>query len=56
MEFGDIEDIRTAAILPEAEIAPTVRLDCLRAFLNMATRLYEDVQKGTKNQLLNRSN
>ena len=27
----------TAAILPEAEIAPTVRLDCRRAFLSNMT-------------------
>jgi hypothetical protein len=31
--------LRTVATLPEAEIAPTVRLDCRRAFLNMMTRM-----------------
>lgn len=29
----------TAATLPEAEIAPTVRLDCRRAFLNIVTQV-----------------
>lgn len=33
---GDEIDGLTEAILPAAEIAPTVRVDCLRAFLNMA--------------------
>jgi len=30
----------TAATLPEAEIAPTVRVDCRRAFLNIVTVVY----------------
>jgi hypothetical protein len=29
--------ILTAATLPEAEMAPSVRLDCWRALLNMVT-------------------
>lgn len=32
--------VLTAATLPVAEIAPTVRLDCRRAFLNMVTEVY----------------
>jgi hypothetical protein len=31
--------VLTAATLPEAEIAPTVRLDCRRAFLNILTQV-----------------
>jgi hypothetical protein len=37
---GKGERVRTAATLPDAEIAPTVRLDCRRAFLNMVTGVY----------------
>jgi hypothetical protein len=37
---GKGERKRTAATLPDAEIAPTVRLDCRRAFLNMVTGVY----------------
>jgi hypothetical protein len=42
--------VRTAATLPEAEIAPTVRLDCRRAFLNMMTRMCV-LKKGRRIQL-----
>jgi len=34
-----VHGVLTAAILPEAEIAPTVRLDCRRAFLNILTQV-----------------
>jgi hypothetical protein len=33
-----LHGVLTAATLPEAEIAPTVRLDCRRAFLNILTK------------------
>jgi hypothetical protein len=35
-----VHGVLTAATLPEAEIAPTVRLDCRRAFLNILTQVY----------------
>jgi hypothetical protein len=34
-ELGGRGKVRTAATLPVAEIAPTERLDCRRAFLNI---------------------
>jgi hypothetical protein len=38
--FAVVWVLLTTATLPVAEIAPTARLDCRRAFLNILTEVY----------------